>query len=238
MRQLGLAGLVGRGGQSQGEIVVGAVGEAIDRSVVVGTCHGEGPVEAFVENAVLEQNTDLPARHETIGEGTLLEGDEPAAGQLLKAKGRLEFTDVDVAESRQLDEPQVHVGPAYTAADKIIFGLEADVRVQGAANVDAAAAEEDAVQRFVHVSFVVPEEGVFNLITRTNEVPVVLDASAEADFHVLVQGAKAQPVTPQRLHVLRLVHLGGLFQALDALLEAHLSLNHRARAQDDHQRQA
>ena len=86
VRQLGLADLEGRGCQSKGQVVVGVVG-AIDRSIDVGTCHGDGPMEAFVQDAVFQQNADLPAGHESVGEGTLLEGDETTAGQLLKAKG-------------------------------------------------------------------------------------------------------------------------------------------------------
>ena len=238
VRQPGLAGLVGRRRQPQGEIGVGAVGEAVDRSVVVGARHGEGPVDAFVKHAVLEENADLPAGYEGVGEGSFLQGNEAAAGQLLQAEGRLELADVEVAETRQLDEPQVHVRPADAAAGEIIFGLETDVRVQRAADVDAAAAEENAVQRFVQVAVVVLEVGVLNLVARADEVPVVLDAAADANLDVLVQGAEAQPVAPQRLHVLRLVHPGGFFQALDPLLQAHLGLRHRARAQDDHQRQS
>ena len=194
-------------------------------------------MDAFVKNTVLEENTDLPPRYEGVGEGSFLQGNKAAAGQLLKAEGSLEFANVNVAKSRQLNESQIHVRPAYTAAGEIIFSFETDVLVQRAADVDAAAAEENAVQRFVQIAVVIHEVSIFDLITRTDEIPVVLDTAANPDFHVLVQGADTQPVAPQRLHVLRLVHLGGFFQALDTLLKAHLSLNHRARAQDDHQRQ-
>ena len=108
-------------------------------------------MDAFAKNAVLEKNADLPAGYERVGKGSFLQGNEAAAGQPLKAEGRLEFAHVKVAKSRQFDEPQVHVRPAYTAAGEIIFSLEPDVLVQRAADVDAAAAKENAVQRFVQL---------------------------------------------------------------------------------------
>ena len=109
--------------------------------------------------------------------------------------------------------------------------------MQGAADIDAATAKKDTIQGFVQTSFVIHKESVFDFVAWADKVPIILDAPADPDLNILVQGTKPQAVSPQRLHVFRLVYLHGLFQTLHALLQTHLSLNHRARAQNKQQRQ-
>ena len=194
-------------------------------------------MEAFIHDAVLEEKTDLPAGYEGVCERTLLEGDEAAAGQPLQPEWGLESAHVDVAESRQPGESQVDVGPVYAASGEIIFGLEPDVPVQRAAQVDAAAAEEDAVQGFIRIAFFIHEKGIFYFVTRTDEVPVVLDAPTDPNLDIVVQGTEPQAVSPQRLHAPRLVRLRRFFQALNPLFKAHLGLSRRACAQNAKERQ-
>ena len=67
VHQLGLAGLVWRGRQPECEIVVRAVGVAVDSSVVVAASHRKGPMQPFICHAVLEQQADLPAWHKGVG---------------------------------------------------------------------------------------------------------------------------------------------------------------------------